>query len=108
MTPVKYFVAFGILVASIVLLAQTALGASSPAAAKPAAAKPTARVSTFQPERTNAQGRVAAADKPTNRANRIRPGRSNAQVDSPSRMHVQISPFGRMRATGASAQGPRR
>ena len=78
MTPLKHFLVFGICVAAVVLLAQSALGATRPAAAKPAA-----RVSTFEPARHSATG------------------------VSPARMRVQVAALGRVRATGFSAHAAR-
>jgi hypothetical protein len=77
MTPLKHFLVFGICVAAVVLLAQSALGATRPAA------KPAARVSTFEP------------------------ARQSAKAVSPARMRVQIAALGRIRATGFSAQAAR-
>jgi hypothetical protein len=71
MKPLKYFLVFGICVAAVVVLAQTALGATRAAALKPAS-----RISSFEPMR------------------------HSAQAVSPARMRVQATALGRMRATG--------
>ena len=71
MTPLKYFLIFGICVATVVVLAQSALGAT-----RTAAAKPLARVSSFDPMR------------------------HSAQASSPARIRVQATALGRMRVAG--------
>ena len=74
MTPLKHFLVFGICVAAVVVLAQSALGATRPAAAKPAA-----RVSSFEP------------------------ARHHAMVVSPARMRVQTAPLVLRRGPGSSS-----
>jgi hypothetical protein len=71
MKPVKYFLVFGICVATVVVLAQTALGAT-----RAAASKPLARVSSFEPMR------------------------HSAHASSPARIRVQATALGRMRVAG--------
>ena len=82
MTPLKYFLIFGICVATVVVLAQSALGAT-----RAAAAKPLARVSSFDPMR------------------------HSAHATSPARIRVQATALGRMRVQSfgvTPAWGPRR
>lgn len=71
MTPVKYFIVFGICVAAVVLFAQSALGAT-----RAAAAKPLSRVSSFEPMK------------------------HSAKVSSPTRLRVQATALGRVRVQG--------
>ena len=79
MTPLKHFLVFGICVAAVVVLAQSALGATRPAAAKPAA-----RVSSFEP------------------------ARHHAMVVSPAGMRLQTAPLVLRRGPGSSSVLDRR
>jgi hypothetical protein len=80
MTPVKYFIVFGICVATVVLFAQSALGATTRAAA----AKPLSRVSSFEPMK------------------------HSAKVSSPARLRVQATAMGRLRVQGFTPAALRR
>jgi hypothetical protein len=73
MKPVRYFLIFGICVITVVVLAQSAFGAT-----RAAAAKPMAHVAAFQPMK------------------------HSAKIASPARVRVQATALGRMRVQGIS------
>jgi hypothetical protein len=81
MTPLKHFLVFGICVAAVVVLAQTALGAT----------KPLSRVASFEPVRQTALSfspvRLRVQMVP---AARTRPARHSAKVAAPVSFHAAL------------------